>query len=225
MTEQKQQNPWNEVNGGLRGSTLLKGGAIVSVLATGQNFAAYYLGSTSHQFSSFLVSSAWLTWILALWLMAAGFIWVGLQPFFTRFGWFVGGFHFLNGLYLLVVLFAGFSAPLPGISISLGRTLLLLFFVILEKKGLKPWHRWFMVIITLLQFSKMTLRILDQLPQLGSYYDSAIDSFVLLLMSLGIFLVGNDLKKAENAWATDLASTRASGFDSFNNPEHQWNRE
>lgn len=220
MSHSGKTNPWAEINGGIRGSVLLKTGAAMTILATLQNLAATYLENAPDA----LVSSGWLCWIMALWFLAAGFIWIGVHPFLGRFGWVVGGFHFLNGLVLLSVIFFGVAPFLPNVSLSIGRTLLLLFFVLMEKPALSSLSIYTMVFVSLLQFLKISLRIMEILPSLGEIGNSGIDAILLTLLAAAIFLVAKDIKNAENSWATELASNRTSGFRDFNNPEHDWNR-
>jgi len=205
----------------MRGSILLRSGAVITVLATLLNFAPNILPEAP----GMLVSAAWLLWIMALWLLAAGFIWIGVHPFLGRFGLVVGGFHFINGLFLLGVLFGGVAPFLPNASLSIGRTLLLLFFVLMERKHLRSSSINFLILVAFLQFLKITLRIMDILPSFGNIADSGLDSGLLALIAVAIFLVSNDIKIVENSWARELASTRASGFGDFNNPEHDWNQD
>ncbi len=225
MSQAKLNNPWGEINGGLRGSTLLRTGALLTILATLGNFASTFLKSNSAQVPDILISGAWLSWILALWLLAAGFIWIGAQPFMTRFGWFVGGFHLLNGVFLLAILFARVDPPLPSISLSIGRNLLLIFFVFRELNYLNAWVGRFLISISFLQLIKITFRVLDLMPSMDEILTAGLDSLFLTLLGLSLFLVGNQIKKTENQWALEIASTRASGFSAFNNPEHDWNKQ
>ena len=213
-------NPWSEINGGMRGSILLRIGAVMTIVATMQNFGAAFMDEAS----GILVSSAWLCWIMALWFLAAGFIWIGVHPFLGRFGLVVGGFHFLNGLFLLGVLFGGVQPFLPSVSLSIGRTLLLLFFVMMEKKHLRSFNKTLLVVVALLQFLKISLRIMEVLPSWGAIADSGLDSLLLSLLAVAIFLVGKDVEFVENSWARELAANRSSGFGDFNNPEHDWNQ-
>ncbi len=219
MNQPGTQNLWAEINGGIRGSSLLNAGAVVTILATVQLFAAGFLG----EISGLLVSSAWLCWITALWLLATGFFWIGVQPLLGRFGLLVGTFHFFNGLSLLLVIFLGVKPFVPNASLSIGRTLLLLFFVLIEKKYLKPFHIRALVSVAFLQFLKISLRTTEVLPSFGKLGDSALDSTLLILMAVSILLISRDIKRAENAWARELLAGRASGFGDFNNPEHKWN--
>lgn len=217
-------NFWAEINGGLRGSLLLRLGALFTIAATVQNLLPLVLETMGQASPGFLVTTAWLSWIAALMLLAAGFIWVGVQPFFSRFGLLVGIFHLLNGIFLLVVLFARVQSPLPGVSLAIGRTLLLLFFGLIEKKRLRPFTSVALLTVSGLQLVKIALRLLDWMPPMSSLLAGSLDSLFLTLIALVLFLVGGDVRRAEDKWARELASTRASGFGEFNNPEHDWNQ-
>ena len=219
MSRSGTSNPWSDINGGMRGSVLLAAGAIISILATLQNFSTNFLSEVPGT----LVASAWLSWIMALWFLAAGFFWIGVHPFMGRFGLAVGVFHFLNGLFLLVVIFAQVAPFFPNASLAIGRTLFLLFFVIIEKTHLRTITVTTMMIVALMHFLKITLRIMEFLPTFGKIADSGLDTGLLVLLAGAILLLGRDLKTVENAWAQELVSTRDSGFDGFNNPEHKWN--
>jgi hypothetical protein len=224
MDQPSSANPWSEINGGLRGSTLLASGAILSILATWQNFASIVLATEGEPASQALVTCAWLCWILALWLLAAGFIWVGVQPFLSRLGLIVGLFHLINGVVIFAVLFLGFNSPLPGISLAIGRTLLLFFFVIAEKGYFSRFTVNALASVALLQFFKIALRTMEFVPQLHQNINAGLDSIILTLLAVCIILLGRNLKRVEDSWATELAATRSSGFGEFNNPEHEWNR-
>ncbi len=217
-------NFWAEINGGLRGSILLRIGALFTIAATAQNLLPRILETVGEPSPGFLVTTAWLSWIAALMLLAAGFIWVGVQPFFSRFGLLIGIFHLLNGVFLMVVLFARVPSPLPGVSLAIGRTLLLLFFGLLEKSRLRPFTTGALITVAGLQSVKIALRLLDWMPAMSPLLVGALDSLILTLIALALYLVGGDIRKAEDQWARELASTRASGFGEFNNPEHDWNR-
>jgi len=219
MIQTGASNPWSEINGGMRGSVLLSAGAIITVLATLQNFSTNFITEVPGA----LVASAWLCWIMALWLLAAGFFWVGIHPFMGRLGLAVGGFHFLNGLFLLVIIFAQVPPFLPNASLAIGRSLLLLFFVMVEKKHLRPLTVSMMMIAACLHFLKISLRIMEVLPTFGKVGDNGLDTGLLVLLAVAIILLGKDIKIVENSWAQELASNRVSGFDEFNNPEHEWN--
>ncbi len=221
MSSTGNSNPWAEINGGMRGSNLLRMGSAATLLATLMNF----LPSVWADAPGMLVTAAWLTWIMALWFLAAGFVWIGVHPFMGRFGLSVGGFHFLNGLFLLGVLFGGVKPFLPNASLSIGRTLLLLFFVLMEKRHLRKLTINFILLAAFLQFLKISLRIMEILPSLGKIADSGLDSGLLAIIAAAIFIMGKDIRSVENSWARELAATRASGFSDFNNPEHDWNRE
>lgn len=224
MNQSSRSNPWEEINGGLRGSTLLRAGAILSLPAALLNFAYSFLPSQGLALGDWAVTSAWLVWIVALLFMAGGFLWVGIQPFLGRFGWVVGGFFFLNALYLVLVLFARYPLPVPGASIVMGRTLVLLFFAVLESNNLSRKYSLGLIVIAFLQLAKITLRLLELWPAIAPGLDQGIDAGILILMSLALFFVGGVIRRAENSWAREIASQRAGCFADFNNPEHDWNK-
>jgi len=221
MSEKNQADAWGEINGGLRGSTLLRGGAVVSITAALLNVGAEVFPHLNDP----LVTLAWLLWIAALGLMGAGFMWVGVQPFYTRYGWVIGIFFAINALYLMGVLFAGIRPPVPGVSLSIGRALLLLFFAMVEKKDLRPGPATALILIALLQFLKIGVRLAGYWPELTPLLDAGLDAALVVGTAVVIFLVGGSIRRAENMWAREIASQRHGVFSDFNNPEHDWNRE
>ncbi len=225
MNDIQTRDPWGEINGGLRGSNLLRAGALLSIPAALLNFATVFLPSQGISLGDAGVTGAWLLWIASLFLLAAGFMWVGIQPFFTRYGWAIGAFYLLNALYLVLVLFAQQRLPVPGVSIALGRTVLLLFFAMIEKKGLPSRHAVALVLVSVLQFAKIAARLADLWPELDPALDAGLDALVLVATGVVLLLVAGDIRHAESAWARELAGQRANSFAEFNNPEHQWNRE
>ncbi len=75
MSKHDNSAAWNDINGGLRGSTLLRIGALLSIPAALLNVGAEVLPHLADT----MVTTAWLLWIAALALMGAGFMWVGIQ--------------------------------------------------------------------------------------------------------------------------------------------------
>ncbi len=223
MSQSQIGDPWAEINGGLRGSSLLNAGALLTIVAAVGNFIGDLLATSGSPIVNLITGGAWLSWILALWLLAAGFIWIGVQPFLSRFGLIVGVFHLLNGAFLMAVIFAGINQALPNTPFSIGRNVLLISLVLIERRVLEKNLGRFLIIMATLQIVKVTLRVLGLMPSMGRIADSGLDSLLLALLGMSIFMVGNEFKKSENLWALELASTRSAGLGSFNNPEHDWN--
>ncbi len=69
MKQPESGNHWDEINGGLRGSTLLHAGGLMTIVATTGNLASEYLMANGGMTPAWLVTGAWLCWILALWLI------------------------------------------------------------------------------------------------------------------------------------------------------------
>ena len=225
MNQTDNSNSWDKVNGGLRGSTLLCSGAITMVLATWQNFTAKSISLDNGQVPELLITSAWLCWIVALWLLAAGFLWIGTQPFLSRMGLVVGIFHLVSGIYLLIILFGGTDLRLPGVSLSIGRTLLVIVFAFVERKHLHPINFNALVAVALLQYMKIGFRLIGILPSMGPMANGGLDSLLLTLLAVAIFLVGRDIRMVENQWAMMQTVAPVCGLGDFNNPEHEWNKD
>lgn len=216
---------WDEVNGGFRGSSLLRAGAVLSVPASLLNLASQFLPQYGTEVVGWVVTVAWLLWIASLSFLAAGFMWVGIQPFFSRFGWVVGAFYLFNALYLVIVLFARYRLPIPGVSLAVGRTLILLFFATVEKESMRRSLYVGLVVVTVLQFLKITLRTYGLGAEMPPALQTGLDGLVVTLMAIMLFLVAGDIRRAENDWAENIYSQRGMGLADFNNPMHSWNRE
>ena len=224
MNQAKLQDCWAESNSGLRGSTLMRIGGLLTIVAPLGKSSAEML-SQKTDLAHLLMTASWVSWILALLVLAAAFIWVGAKPFLGRFGLYVGIFHLLNSVFLMVVLFANVNPPVPSISLSIGRNLLLVFFVLLERRNMGKPAGKFLISMALLQIVKMGTRLLDLTPTLVKQASSGLDSLFLILLGLSLVLLGNEIKKSENIWARQLLATRASGLAAFNNPEHPKSRD
>ncbi len=223
MPIDRKSDPWSDINGGIRGSILLRSGAVVIFLAAMLNFFSRLLTTATAQ--SFLVEPAWVAWILGLWVLASGFFWVGVQPILTRMGIVVGLFFFLNGLLPLVILFMSVTPLIPLTALSMGRAFLLLVFAILEREQVGTRTTTLLVLSAGLLLVKITLRLTGLLPALGNPVDPALDALLVILMATAIFSLGTAVRTMENVWALEMASNRGSSFADFNNPEHERNKD
>ncbi len=119
---------WAEANGGLRGSTLLRLGAVAYLLAAALHVAARLLAPEGATPSDPMFMIALVVWDLTLFLLATGFFWTGIHPFLTRTGLGLGLFLYLQGGYLLLSLVTGHPYGLPPSMLTVGRTFLLAVF-------------------------------------------------------------------------------------------------
>jgi len=129
-------NHWSEIEGGFRGSSFLKLGALFTVAGALTNLGANLLGGASSP-SPTATIVAWLLYIVGLWLFTGGFVLAGTQRILTKFSILVGIFHGLQGIELLIILFTAIEVPVPAISMTVGRLISLLFFVYIERQDRK----------------------------------------------------------------------------------------
>jgi len=218
MSTGRVPDAWTERYGALRGSSLLRSGAVAIFLAACLNFFSQLM--VTQMGETVLVTPAWVGWILGLWVLAGGFVWVGLQPILTRLGVLVGLFFFLNGLLLLLTLFLQIPPLIPLASMSLGRTFLLLVFAVREKDVIGERPMLMLVITASLLMGKTLLRLMDLMPSAGFPVDPALDATLVILLAVALFTLGNAVRSGENRWARESPSRHTLIFADFNNPDH-----
>lgn len=216
-------NHWNEANGGLRGSTFLRAGAIAYLIAALAHFGARVLvpGATGPDDPYFM--AALLLWDGALFLLAAGFLWTGFHPFMSRYGIAVGLFIGLQALYLLVSLVSRTTMPIPPSAITVGRTLLVGVFAIVEFNNLSRQAALLLGLGSALQFSRVLARGFGVWPDLGQPLDPALSAFFMVVTAGGLYLVSRSVYRHEETWALANQPMRNAKFSEFNNPQHSWN--
>lgn len=216
-------NYWSEVEGGFRSSFMLRSGALILALGAILNLAASVLGGAGNPLES-LSNAAWLLFIVALWALAGGFVWVASYPFLTRFGFVTGAFHLAHGLYLLVLFFNVNLTPIPPVSVTVGRLLATILFALVEKDWLNRTTRSWLIVAAGLQLLKILARILGLWPDLGPVLDQALDAGILVGLAAAYLNLGGAIKRRENIWAKRTYESRQANFADFNNPEHSWNK-
>ncbi|MCB1185014.1 hypothetical protein KDM41_16420, partial [bacterium] len=217
-------NYWKDVDGGFRGSLLLRAGAVTVALGAVLNLAALLVGGGPESPSPSVTTVAWLVYIAALWLLGAGFVWVGANPFLTRFGFVVGALNFLQGGLLLVLLFTNRGAMLPPVSLTVGRLLATLIFAIVEREHLarRVWRT--VAVVAALSLVKTVLRIVGWWPDLGLLLGQLVDAVFLLALAAAMLQLALSIRGEEDRWARQIYETSSADFGEFNNPEHAWNK-
>lgn len=215
-------NYWKETRSGIRSSTTMLIGVLLTSASAIFQFGLPYFVSQDAGAGDSLVAGLWLLWILGLWVLGISFIWVGIQPFLSHFGIVVGLFHLVQGTYLLVLLFANSGAMIPPVIISVGRLMSIFLFGFVERGNIGVPLSILVWVSALLQLLKISLRVLGALPQMSLPVQSAIDTFFLLLVCIALARLGKHLKHRENTWAREKYLTRSSGLADFNNPTHDW---
>jgi|GEM_PF-2326044 len=224
MTSLPQIDYWRETNGGLRGSTMIRAGTVVMALAGLSNVIAPYVSSFGVVPYEPAMIAAWLSWILGLWILGAGFAWVGINPFLSRFGIVVGTFHIAQGVYLLVLLFTSARTAVPPVSLSVGRLVAILAFALIERESIGRSTSRLILVATGLALLKVAVRIMTYLPPLSATIWSLADAGMLILLAVTLLRLGTRVRILENSWAEERYRERSAGFVDFNNPEHLWNK-
>ena len=216
-------NYWSAVDGGFRGSVLLRLGAVLSACGALTNMGAELLGSAAGA-SANVTTVAWLIYIAALWLLGSGFLWVGSHPYLTRFGFVVGALHIVQGFYLLVLLFTTAALPVPPVSLTVGRLLATVMFALIEKESLAPRLRLLIGLSAGALLLKATLRAGGIWPALPGPFSPLIDVVFLLVLAAAMLQLASAVRSEEDTWAKMIYETKNADFADFNNPEHEWNK-
>lgn len=211
---------WNEANGGLRGSFFLRWGALAYALAAMVHFGARLLapGAMGPENKYFLV--ALLVWDAALFLVAAGFLWTGINPILSRYGIAPGIFITLQAVILLLSLINTQALILPPAALTLGRTLLVGLFVLVERMHLSRGAILTLGLGPLLQFLRILLRIFGFMSPLAQPWEAILSAVFMLITAAGIYLVSRDVHRHEETWARASLPKRGARFAEFNNPLH-----
>ncbi len=223
MHDEEITDYWAEIDGGFRGSLILRLGALTLAIGVLANLGTQLLAGPATP-SQGLTTISWLLFILGLWLTAAGFIWVGANPAFTRFGFVVGCLYAIQGIQILLLLFTFAPVTVPQVSMTIGRLISLLVFAWLERDSLSNWTRGLLAGTAGIQLLKVLLRELGYLPGLGVPMDPLLDTVFLLAVTAAILHLSTALRQVENEWAKNLYDMGNADFADFNNPEHAWNR-
>ena len=214
---------WNEANGGLRGSTFLRIGGAAYLIAALLHFSARMMvpDATGPDDPFFVV--ALLAWDFSLFLLAAGFFWTGINPFMSRFGIGLGLFITAQAVFLLIALVTSNVFPIPPATLTVGRTLLMAVFALVERKHLGRWTALALGLASALQFLRVFLRVMEIFPPLDMPWDAVVSTLIMVITAGAVYSVGNAVRRHEESWALANAPLGPSQFKDFNNPHHDWN--
>lgn len=212
---------WAEANGGMRGSTYLRAGAIVYFLAALLHFTARLLvpGADGPDHHYFLV--ALVVWDLALFLLAAGFFWTGVHSFLSRFGIVLGLFILGQAAYLMLSLTTRNTYPVPPSVLTLGRTLLLALFAFIERDYIGRKVAAVLGIVSGLHFLQVFLRSMGLWQPLEQPWQAALSALFMVITAGAIYAAGIAVRRHEEIWARAQVPDRMARFNNFNNPHHR----
>lgn len=163
-------------------------------------------------------------WTAALVLLAIGFLWIGTTAEFSRAAFWVALLHLAQAANILwIVIIQGRSAFAPD-SLTVGRMLTLLVFVLADRSRLPRGLRFLLAGGALLQMGKVVLRSAHFLPTDDPYWLTGLDVGLALGLAAALFWIGSSLLDREREWEQQQAPEEAMGLAEFNNPEHPWNK-
>ena len=206
---------WAAAHGGIRGSTLLRSGAVLSALAVLLESSGQLLGGTA---AWGLSITAWTIWTLALVALGLAYIWIGLNPVLSRVGIFVGVAHLLHAVLLMLRIFTSVELVVSPKAMVVGRLLLVVIFAARELKVLGRRTSGFLGGSALLVMAKAALPMFGVDPDLGVMVAFLRDTLPAVILALATYHTGEVIRRRETAWASAQGAGRTSGFEDYNNP-------
>lgn len=211
---------WREANGGFRGSNLLGGGAALLALGALLALMGLLVAGPATGSRGIVVVAGWLSYILGLGLVGAGFGWSCIAGILPRSGLAVAVIHVLQAGYLLIMLYGRSQPPVSPVALTVGRLLAVIVFAILAVGALGSRTARILGVAAGLGLAKAMLRVL--VPEADG--GAGIDAVVLLVMAAAFAVAARRLRRIEDEWARSHHAGGRSDFSEFNNPEHDWNK-
>jgi hypothetical protein len=209
---------WAEAHGGWRGSLLLRLCAVAYLFAALFHFGVKLLAPWAVGPEHLPMLAALVAWDVVLFTMAGAFIMTGVNPVFSRMGIVVGAYTGIQAVLLLLSITTNVGLPIPPGILTLGRTLLLITFALVERPLLGSKTTTVLVLVPLLQFVRVLLRGLEILPPLERPWEGMLTATFMILTAAAIFAVASSLRYHEDRWAAENQPRRNAEFADFNNP-------
>lgn len=164
------------------------------------------------------------TWTAALVLFAIGFLWIGTVTEFSRAAFWVALLHLAQAINILWIVIIQGRTPFAPDSLTVGRMLTLLVFVLADRSRLPGGLRLLLAGGALLQMGKVVVRSARLLPADDPYWMMGLDLGLVLVLASALLWTGSSLLDREREWEQQQAPDEAIGLAAFNNPEHPWNK-
>lgn len=209
---------WQVMHGGLRGSTLLRIGAVLVVLSAGLNGMGK-VADRAHllEFYNMAFAIPWAVWIVTLLVLAGGFIVTGFRSYMSPMGWVTGTFHLGHGLDLFTMIFAAPGMGFAPAGMALAKYLTIILFGYAEQSRIGRRMRDLLTLVGGLQAAKIALRTF---VGFGSRTSWIMDMLLLALLAWAYWRLAQRIRYQEDRWAERLFHEHSASFEDFNNPEH-----
>ena len=213
---------WSTAHGSLRGSTLLKVGAVLAAVSILVETGGRLLpGPTAWDLSII----AWTGWSLALITLGLGFLWVGMNPVLSRVGIAVGIIHLIHAALLVTRIFAQLPFTFSPKVLVTGRLLLIAVFALVEARELGTRTSRLLLAAAILVLVKAMLPVFGFDPDPGVLGGFLRDCVPAIILALAIYHTGDAIHRCEDTWAGHQVSRTGSGFDDYNNPFNEGQQE
>jgi hypothetical protein len=210
---------WQRRRAGLRGSTLLRLGALLVLLSAGSSA----LGKAADRaalldFYHMAFAIPWALWIVSLLVLAAGFIVTGYRSYMSPMGWVTGTFHLGHGLDLFTMIFAAPGMGFSPAGMALAKYLTVILFGYAEQARLGRSMRNLLIVAAGAQVVKIGWRTFAGLDSRPSWL---LDMALLMVLAWSYWRLARHIRYQEDLWAARLANAHTASFEDFNNPEHR----
>lgn len=163
-------------------------------------------------------------WTSALVMFAIGFLWIGGTSEYSRACFWVALLHLAQAVNILWIVIVQGSSPIAPDSLTVGRLLTLLVFVLADRTRLPRGLRLLLGGGALLQLLKIVARTVHLLPADDSPWRTGLDVGLVLWLAAALLWTGSSFLDREREWEQQQPPEEAMGFADFNNPEHPWNK-
>lgn len=163
-------------------------------------------------------------WTFALVLFAIGFLWIGTAQGYSKAAIWVALLHVGQALNILVIVITQGRSPFAPVSLTVGRLLTVLVFVLIDRARLPGKLRLLLAGGLVLQIAKIFARAAHALPAGDPVAMAALDTGLVLWLAAALLWTGSSFLEAEKEWEEQQPPGEAMGLADFNNPEHPWNK-
>ena len=200
MNATEDSQAWGAIRAGMRPSTMLAMGAVLTSLGPLLNLG-----------SSLLL--AWAVWGAALAICSAGMIMCGLRQWFSHLG-VAAGLLYLAQFSALAAVVAGLDqAAVAYRMFAVPKLLVLVFIALLTRKHVAGHRRLLLGVAGIVGTLKIGARMLDLIPP---QLEDAIDAAANTLLAVALFVLARGLRRRENEWAHQVHDFSSSNFAAFN---------
>lgn len=192
---------WGAVGAGLRPSSVIALGAVLTLVAP-----LLYMWTAASM-------ASWVAWGGALLFCGAGLAMSGMREWFGPVGIVAGVLFIAQAIVMVVALIGVSGAALLHRALALPKMLVLVLIALATAKHLGPHRRMILGLAGAVGAARILARVLETIPP---RWDDAVDAGVNTLVALALWLLARGLRRRENEWAHQTYELQSSSFEDFN---------